>query len=56
MKLGYMDDLKLKGKIHVVAEDTEIITSDAIHKIRSNARLVHQTSIGLTTFQNFHAH
>ena len=29
-KLGYMDDLKLNGKIHVVVEDAEVITSDAI--------------------------
>ena len=28
-KLGYMDDLKLKGKIHVVASDIDMIFGDA---------------------------
>ena len=28
-KLGYMDDLKLKGKIHVIASDIDMIVADA---------------------------
>ena len=28
--LGYMDDLKLKGKMHVVARDIEMIVADAV--------------------------